>query len=91
MGNQTEMLVAIHMHITPVQSIEVRAMVVAVQLQQPLSECTAIYAVYFVEHRPPPSAVIIHESCTDQQWNGFQDCARIQDQKVSVLATHQTL
>ena len=72
-------------------SIEVRAIVVAVQLQQPLSECTAIYAMYIVERRPPPCAVIIHESCTDQQWNRFQDCARIQDSKVNVLAAHQTL
>ena len=48
--------------------IEVRAMVVAVQ--QPFAECTAIVTVRIVEHHPPPCA--IHNSCTDQQRNGFR-------------------
>ena len=56
--------------------IEVSAMVAAVQ--RSLVECTAIFTVCIVEHRPPPCAVRIHETCTDQQWNGFQDSVRIQ-------------
>ena len=59
--------------------IEVRAMVVAVQ--QPLAECTAIFTVCIVKHRPPPCAVTIHKTSTDQQWNRFQDSACIQDQR----------
>ena len=51
--------------------IEVRATVAAVQ--QSLVECTAIFTVCIVEHHPPPCAVTIHETCTGQQWNGFQD------------------
>ena len=42
---------------------------------------TAIFTVYIVEHRPPPCAVTIHKTRTDQQWNGFQDSACIQDQR----------
>ena len=59
--------------------LEVRALVMAVQ--QPLAECTAIFIVCIVKHHPPPCAVTIHETCTDQQWNGFQNSARIQDQR----------
>ena len=40
--------------------------------------------VVAVQH-PPPCAVTIHKTCTDQQWNGFHDSAR-QDQKVDVQA-----
>ena len=59
--------------------IEVRAMVVAIQ--QPSEECTAIFTVCIVSHRPPPCAVIIHKTCTYQRWNGYQNSARIQDQR----------
>ena len=41
-------------------SSEVRAMVVAVQ--QPLGECTAIFTVGIVKHRPPPCAVTMHKT-----------------------------
>ena len=58
-------------------------MVVAVQ--QLLAEYFATSTVRIAEHHPPPCAVTIHKTCTDQQWNGFQDSAR-QDQKVDVLA-----
>ena len=34
-------------------------MVLAVQ--PPLAECTAIFTVCIIEHRPPPYAVIIHQ------------------------------
>ena len=54
-------------------------MVVAVQ--QPLGECTAISTVCIVIHRPPPCAVTKHKTLADQQWNGFQNSARIQDQR----------
>ena len=50
-------------------------MVVAVQ--QLLEKCTAIFTVCIVEHCPPPCAVAIHKTCTDQQWNRFQDSAHI--------------
>ena len=52
--------------------IEVRAMVVAVQ--QPLAECTFIFTVvlsHLYSHRPPPCAVTIHKTYTDQLWSGF--------------------
>ena len=54
--------------------------VIAMALQ-PLVECTAIFIVCIVEHRPPPCAVTIHKTCTYQQWNIFQDNAHIQDQR----------
>ena len=54
------------------------AMVVAVQ--QPLAKCPAIITVCIVQNRSPPCAVTIHETHTDQQWNGYQVSARIQDQ-----------
>ena len=57
-----------------------------VALQQPLTECTAIFTVCIVKHRPPPCTGTTHKTCTDQQWNGFQDSAHI-----NVLATLQTL
>ena len=60
-------------------------------VQQPLAECTAIFTMCNAEHRQPPCAVTIHKTCTDQQWNGFQDSAYIQDQKVNVLTSHQKL
>ena len=50
-------------------------------VQQPSAECTAIFTVSIVEHRPPPCAVTIHKTHTDQQRNGFQVSARIQDQR----------
>ena len=50
--------------------IEVRAMVVAVQ--QHSAKCTAILTVCIVLHLPPPCAVTIHKTSTDQQWNRFQ-------------------
>ena len=53
-------------------------MVVAVQ--QPSAECTAIFAVCIVQHRPPPCAVTTHKTCPAQQWNAYQN-ARIQDQR----------
>ena len=59
--------------------IEVRAMVVAEK--RPSAECTAIFTVCIVYQRLPPCAVTIHKTCTDQQWNGFQNSARIQDQR----------
>ena len=40
-------------------------MVVAVL--QPLAECTAIFTVCIVEHRPPPCAVAMHKTCTYQK------------------------
>ena len=51
-----------------------------------------LYRVYvcIVEHKPPPCAVTIHKTVTDQQCNGFQDNDRIQDHR-SMLATHQKL
>ena len=45
-----------------------------------IEEC-AIFSVCIVEHRPPTWAVTIHKTCTDQQWDRFQDSARIQDQR----------
>ena len=54
-------------------------MVVAVQ--QPLVECTAIFTVCIVEHCPPPYTLTIRRTCTDQQWNGFQNSACIKDQR----------
>ena len=48
--------------------VEVRAMVVALQ-------CTAILTMCIVEHRPPPCAVTIHNTCTNQRWNRYQDSA----------------
>ena len=59
--------------------IEVRAMVVAVL--QPLAECTAIFTVCIVEHRPPPCAVTVHKTIAYQKANGFQDSVRIEDQR----------
>ena len=60
--------------------LEVRAMVVAVQ--QLSAECTAIFTVCIVLHRPPPCAVTTHKTCPAQRWNGYQDsAARIQDQR----------
>ena len=47
--------------------IEGRAMVEAVQ--QPSAECTAILTLYIVEHPPPPFAVTIYKTCTDQLWS----------------------
>ena len=47
--------------------IEVREMVVAVR--QPSSECTAIFTMCIVLHRPSPCAVTIHKTRTDQRWN----------------------
>ena len=55
-------------------------MVVVVAVQQPLVECTAILYACIVEHQPPPCVLTVQKTCTDQQWNGFQDSARIQDQ-----------
>ena len=46
--------------------IEVRAMLMAVQ--QPSAKCTAIFTMFIAIH----SAVTIHKTCTDQQWNGLQ-------------------
>ena len=57
--------------------IEVRAMVVAVQ--QHSAKCTAILTVCIVLHLPPPCAVTIHKTCTEQQWNRYQNTSRIQD------------
>ena len=50
-------------------------MVVAVQ--QLLAEYFATSTVRIAEHRPPPCAVTIHKTCTDQQWNGYQNTSRI--------------
>ena len=69
--------------------LEERALVMAVQ--QPLAECTAIFIVCIVKHHPPPCAMTIHKTCTDQQWNGFRNSAPHPRSKVNVLATHQTL
>ena len=60
--------------------IEVRAMVVV--LQQPLAECTATSIL--------PMQWQLHKTHTDQQWNGFQDSACIQDQR-SMCWQHITL
>ena len=49
-------------------------------VQEPLAECTAILYACIVEHQPPPCALTIQKTCTDQQWNRFLDIARIQDQ-----------
>ena len=46
--------------------IEVCAMVLAVR--QPSATCTAIFTMFIAIH----SAVTIHKTCTDQQWNGLQ-------------------
>ena len=54
----------------------------AVAVQQPLVECTAIFPMRIVEHRPPLCAVTIHKAGTDQQWNGFQDSGINQDQRL---------
>ena len=59
--------------------IEIEAMVVAVQ--QALEEFNAILTVCIVSHRPPTWAVTIHITCTDQQWNRFQNSVRIQGQR----------
>ena len=67
--------------------IEVRAMVVVVQ--QPLAECTTIFTVCIVEHRPPPYAVTItqnpHKSAVEQI---PRQCLHPRS-KVNVLATHK--
>ena len=54
-------------------------MVVAVE--QPSAECTAIFTVCIVEHRPPPCAGTIHKTRKDQKWNRFLDSAHIQIQR----------
>ena len=59
--------------------IELRAMIVVVQ--QPSAECTAIFTVRIAKYRPPACVVTIHKTRTDQQRNGFQNSARIQDQR----------
>ena len=38
---------------------------------QALADCTAIFTVYIVKHRPLPCVVTIHETSTDQQWKGI--------------------
>ena len=38
-------------------------------VQQPSAECTAILTLYIVEHPPPPFAVTIYKTCTDQLWS----------------------
>ena len=52
-----------------------------IAVQQLIAECIAISTVCIVEHRPPTCAVTIHKTCTDQQWNRFQDSAGVQDQR----------
>ena len=54
-------------------------MVVAVL--QPLAECTALFTVCIVEHRPPPCALTMHKTYTYQKANGFQDSVRIKAQR----------
>ena len=54
-------------------------MVMAVQ--QPLAECTAIFAMCVVEHRTPLCAVTSHKTCTDRKWSRYQDSACIPDQR----------
>ena len=46
-----------------------------VAIQQHLAEFTAILTVCIVERCPPPYAVTIHKTCSDQQWNGIQGSA----------------
>ena len=44
-----------------------------VAAHQPYSEHTAICTIYVLSNnkqRPPPCAVTIHKTCTDQRWNG---------------------
>ena len=55
----------------------VRAMVVDVQ--QPLAEFN-VFSPRIVWHCPAPCAATIHKT-SDQQWIGFPDSARIQDQR----------
>ena len=43
-----------------------------------------LYFVYNIERRPPPCAVAIRKTCTDQQLNGFQESAYVQDQNRSM-------
>ena len=49
--------------------------------QQPLPKFTASFTVCVVEFGPPPCAVTTPKTCTAQQWNGFQNCACVQDKK----------
>ena len=48
---------------------------------QPLAECTAIFPMCIVSHRPPPCAVTLHKTCTYQRWNVYENSAHIQDQR----------
>ena len=52
-----------------------------VAAQQPSAACTAIFTIYFVEHRPHPCAVIMRKACTEKPWNGYQNIVRIQYQR----------
>ena len=55
-----------------------RSMAMVLAVQQPSAECTAIFTVCIVQHRPTPSAVTIHENWMDQRWNGYQHSVGIQ-------------
>ena len=35
--------------------------------------CAAIFTVYFVLHCPPPCAMAINKTCTDQLWDRRED------------------
>ena len=52
-----------------------------VTVQSPCAECTAIATMCIVAHRPPPCAVKIYKTRTDERGNEFQDSAPIQDQR----------
>ena len=67
--------------------IEVRAMVVAVQ--QPLAECTTIFTMCIVEHRPLPCTVTIYTK--PAQINSGMDSKTYPRSQVNALATHQMI